>query len=738
MLSLVQDERGPFAFADGFGVAFHERVGSNHDLARGGFLPQGTPVRAVHHEHAEPGQETFDLAGPVAEERGRADHEGGEPEPRGGCEEREDLDGLAEAHFVGQDEVAAAAGHAVEPGDAGLLVATELAVEDLGVDLGRLRGFVDAVVVELQAQEIGRDGPGEFGGRVRPVIRRVAGDADDLGVGIVVGAREIRDDRLERGGETAERRGDPHETFRQDRRRQEVFALHGGVGQIAPADRAVAGGQADGEFEPVGSLAPDRGPEREPRGVADQGRELGVQQEFASFALPPGDDLLDEHADGFAVLQTVDRGRAARGAFHPAREPEMHEFVLAERLLAGVAEPEDGGTGRGAEPCGVCGAQRPAVVEHHAQFERAVVQEMPVVERAELAFAHLHPGGRDDADREVFRVQQHARRLVVARLDGRPQEIAQPGDVAPGGDPPVFAEHAGPAAAPPGNDLHVLQRQRHAPFHDGGTEQVAGPEFFEQEDGGGEFGVDDDALSGAGKTCEAGQAVEEFGGELGRQRQPLVFLRLGVDREVADDLAVLLREVLEPERRGGFVEMELAQVREVACVGPRAVDQVHAQMQVLPFARGVREFVPGVELHVCRVVAEEFGEEFGQADVTQPGELGREVGQGSFLVFLDGVFRVIQRGGHGVRAEPRELAAAGARAGERAVREPPDLRVGDEPVRVAADRAEHAGLDFMAAEQTPVVEDVLGLLEDLFRAGRDQFCLETLTHGTVPGFFLEK
>ena len=264
---------------------------------------------------------------------------------------------------------------------------------------------------------------------------------------------------------------------------------------------------------------------------------------------------------------------------------------------------------------------------------------------------------------------------------------------------------------------------------------MAGAEFFEQKDGRGEFGMDDDALSGACEPREAGQAVEEFGGELGGERQPLVFLRLGVDCEVADDLAVLLREVLEPERRGGFVEMELAQVGEVTCVRTRAVDEVYAQMQVLPFARGVREFVPGVEFDVRRMVAEEFGEEFGQPDVAQPGELGREVGQRSLLVLLDGVFRVVQRGGHGVRAEPRELAAAGARAGERAVRESADFRVGDEPVRVAADRAEHAGLEFMAAEQTPVVEDMLGLLEDLFRAGRDQFCLETLTHGTVPGFF---
>ena len=184
--------------------------------------------------------------------------------------------------------------------------------------------------------------------------------------------------------------------------------------------------------------------------------------------------------------------------------------------------------------------------------------------------------------------------------------------------------------------------------------------------------------------------------------------------------------------------MELAQIGEVAGVGPRAVDEVHAQMQVLPFARGMGEFGSGVELHVRRVVAEEFGEQFGQADAAQTGELGREIGQGSLLVLLDGVFRVVQRGGHGVRAEAGEFAAAGAGAGERAVREPADFRVGDESVRVAAHRAKHAGLEFMAAEQTPVVEDVLGLLEDLFRAGRDQFCLETLTHGTVPGFFLEK
>ena len=62
----------------------------------------------------------------------------------------------SEDDFVGEDQVAAAPGHAGEPRHAGLLIFAELAVEDGGIELGTRRRIQNAVVVQLQAEEIDR------------------------------------------------------------------------------------------------------------------------------------------------------------------------------------------------------------------------------------------------------------------------------------------------------------------------------------------------------------------------------------------------------------------------------------------------------------------------------------------------------------------------------------------------------------------------------------------------------
>ena len=109
MLRLVQDQRGPFDGGDVRDVAPNERVRGDDDFARGGLFPESAAVGTVHDERAEPRQEAFDLGGPVPDQRGRTDDQRGEAFLRRDGEEREDLDGLAEAHFVREDEIAAAA-----------------------------------------------------------------------------------------------------------------------------------------------------------------------------------------------------------------------------------------------------------------------------------------------------------------------------------------------------------------------------------------------------------------------------------------------------------------------------------------------------------------------------------------------------------------------------------------------------------------------------------------------------
>ena len=487
-------------------------------------------------------------------------------------------------------------------------------MEDFRVELGVFRRIQNAVVVQFQAQKIDWHGPGQLRGGVRPVICRVARDADDFGVGIVVRAGQVRDDRLERSGQSPQGVGNPHEIPAGTGRRQIGFAFRGRGRQVVPADSCAARGQAHAELEPVGPGPAERRPQRQAVVPACERGEFRVEQEIAPFAFPARDHFLDEHADRLPVVQPVHDRRTGRGAFRAVREPEMDQLLMAERFLLRVAEPEHGGVSVRAEPRGVGRAELAAVVEHHGELERAVFEKMPVVDRAEFAFAHLHAGGRQDADGKVLCRQQDLRRLVVARLDGRPQEIADPGHVVAGGQPPVFAEHPDPAAAASGDDLHVLQRQGRPLDQDGGPEQAAGAEFFEQKYGCGLFRVDDDPLSLVDKPCESWQAVEEFGALFRRERQRLTFQLFGVDREESDDLTVLRRECREAERGGRFVEMELAEIGLVAGIDARPADQVHVEMHVFPFARGVRELVLGLNLDVRGVFPQKLGQELGYPD----------------------------------------------------------------------------------------------------------------------------
>ena len=634
-------------------------------------------------------------------------------------EEREDLHGLAEAHFVREDEVAAAGRHAVEPRHARLLVFAELPVEDLGIQLGTDRRTQHAVVVQLQAQEIDRHGAGQFRSRVRPVIRRVARDADDLGVGIVVRAGQIRDDRLKRGGQTPQGVRDPHEMPVEDGGRQVFFAFRSRRGQVVPADRRAARAQAHAELEPVRTGTAERRPQRQAGIPARERGKPGAEQEIASFAFPARDHFLDEHADRLPVAQTVHDRRPGHGAFRAVRESEMDQLLVALFLLARVAEPEHRGMAGRAEARGVGRAELIAVVEHHGELQRAVVEKTPVVDRAELAFAHLHARGRQDADGQVLRRQQKLRRLVVARLNGRAQEIADPRHVVAGGQPPVFAEHADPAAAASGDDLHVLQRQGRVFDQDGRPQQASRAEFFEQEHGRGLFRVDDDPLVLMRKTRESGQAVEELGALFRRERQRLMLQLLGVDREEPDDLAVLRREGSEAERGGRLVEMKLAEIGLVARVGARPADQIHMQMHIFPLARGVRKLGFGFDLDVGGMFAQKLRQEFGDPDEPESGELRRQIRQLRFLVLLDRVFGMVQGGRHRVRTESGEFAAAGACAGKWAVREAPDLGVRHHAVRVPADGAKHPAFDLVAAEQTAAVQDLLRFLEHFFRTRRD-------------------
>ena len=132
--------------------------------------------------------------------------------------------------------------------------------------------------------------------------------------------------------------------------------------------------------------------------------------------------------------------------------------------------------------------------------------------------------------------------------------------------------------------------------------------------------------------------------------------RAEADNEKGD----LRREGSEAERGGRLVEMKLAEIGLVARIGPRAADKVYMEMHSFPFARRVRELRAGLDFDVGGMFPQKLGQELGDSDKPEPGELDRQIRQPRFFVFLDGIFRVVQGSGHRMRTESGELATAGA------------------------------------------------------------------------------
>ena len=125
----------------------------------------------MHDPNAQVGGEARDLGHPVGEQRGRRDEQRGRP-----CcaavlaplhqQQRQDLDGFAEPHIVGEAGPELEAGQQVEPREAGLLIGPERAVQ------GRARIDGGAVRSAQGFERLQEPWPG---GHVRPFGRFVCG-----------------------------------------------------------------------------------------------------------------------------------------------------------------------------------------------------------------------------------------------------------------------------------------------------------------------------------------------------------------------------------------------------------------------------------------------------------------------------------------------------------------------------------------------------------------------------------
>ena len=121
MLRLVGDDQAPADLGEPCRVTQHHAVGDQDDLV-GGQVLQVAPASVVPADRDVRGEPSY-LALPGAEQRRRAHHERG---TRLGVSpvqvQRDHLDGLAQAHVVGEAAAEPGVAHPGQPGQASLLI----------------------------------------------------------------------------------------------------------------------------------------------------------------------------------------------------------------------------------------------------------------------------------------------------------------------------------------------------------------------------------------------------------------------------------------------------------------------------------------------------------------------------------------------------------------------------------------------------------------------------------------
>src|SRR5690606_14205905 len=139
-------------------VPAQERVARDHHVGRLEGLAALFTVRALPDDGLEARRELLDLAGPVGHDRGRGDDEGELALllALGPGQERDGLQGLTEAHVVGEDAAAAELVDAGEPAEALLLVGPQGGLD--GARLGDVGDLADLVELVEEGLGGGRDG----------------------------------------------------------------------------------------------------------------------------------------------------------------------------------------------------------------------------------------------------------------------------------------------------------------------------------------------------------------------------------------------------------------------------------------------------------------------------------------------------------------------------------------------------------------------------------------------------
>jgi len=611
-------------------------VGEDQEIVLRQRLPEGVALGPVdRHRDFEFRDETARFPRPVLSERRRADDQRRSHAAllaRG--QEREELDGFAEPHLVGEDHVAVAVGHVLEEADAFFLISAQRAFE-LEV---RPEVVTGGDFARSAARQLRHHGAGN-----------VADEEDEV-FGGESGHLEGTPDRVE----LADRPGGGREETHQ--RRGELD--HPRIGEC---EEAAAGSRGVETAFPVGNRpGPGKGVFDDPAVVEPGGEAAG---EFESGepggaaklpGQPPGKDqvVADGHVFGQrAVEEGADPVRTGDDvAVVFADEAEHGEVVLKGALVLLVAPPEMAAFAD--QAAGIRGDPDPAVVRivKITQRQREFVGggESAVEQDSRHAGLHIEAVGPQDRQREI-REEMFDALPRRRRLDAGAEEVAHPADLAGGGNEEVLPFPADPAAGAPGDDLGAGDRHDRALHPDSGRHHARGAVAGDQQHRFGHFAADVELAPLAREARKIDQAVEELGGHLGIKQNLRIF-RFAVDGQKTDDLLLVKRKMVELQRhRERFIEIKLAQIVEVADIIAPGALEFDGKRGVFPLAGDVGKRRDGVDVKLGLRRLRPL-DQLGQALLAESAVIGGGL-------FLGGTFQelgetpTIQNQGDGVFAK---------------------------------------------------------------------------------------
>ena len=354
-------------------------------------------------------------------------------------------------------------------------------------------------------------------------------------------------------------------------RNEHLQVVEGGRDGVLPTDDAVADPAVD-PVEPRAGIGPEvRADDPRRRQSAQIIREPAPDREVEG-APQLGERLVQKERDLGLVFERS-RPVAALEAEEPERSGEapLRRDVAPPHRAAGSLER--------ARPGGVLGGEAPSGVDERPLEREFTLGEGAVDQHFRAPFADGETVGADHRQLEAAQAAA-ARRFGAVELL-RTEETPHEAHFALAGDEEVILAAADPAPGAARHDLGAGGGQR-TPLDQHAGDQLPARV---QERRFGALAAHRDRPAVPEKPREAHERVEQLGGQLGVEGDPRA-RRFAVEREEADDLLLLKRKIVVADHHvNAFVEVQIAQIVQVARALAPAVAEPDAQVDALPLAR---------------------------------------------------------------------------------------------------------------------------------------------------------